>query len=206
MLSRNMIFSMLPKQIIQTDLGSKKAVDCFWQIHPPLLISDWCAKLYKQKNYNQEVHGWVKVIQETFIFTLLESNVNDQTSSVRVKPGCVLNLYKNKNKVWLLDSLTADVSDLSAYNDQVSSLSCYCTTALLVSEFLPRGSTKWEDGPSLIAKELNAIYANGLINGCGVKISAKGVSDLETYLLSTYVDYFALPGRSCESLNFCFPA
>ena len=108
--------------------------------------------------------------------------LNEQTSSVRVKPGCVLNLYKNYNKVWLLDSLTADVSSLSAYNDKVSSLSCYCTTPSLISEFLPRGSKEWENGPSLIAKELNAIYANGLVNGCGVKISAKGVSDLETYL------------------------
>ena len=29
----------------------------------------------------------------------------------------------------------------------------------------------------------------------------KGVSDLEVFL-----DFFSLPGRSCENYNFCFPA
>ena len=148
---------------------------------PPLLISDWCAEIYENKNYNQGIGGFVKVIPEDFIYTMQLTNDNDQISSVKVKPGCVLNLYKNYNKIWLLDTLTADVSELSAYNDQVSSLSCYCTSALLTSEFLPRGSEEWEDGPSL-PTELNAMYANGLVNGCGVKISANGASDLETHL------------------------
>ena len=95
----------------------------FWQIHPPLLISDWCAKIYEHVGYS----GWEKVIQETSHLDL--KNENDQTSSVRVKPGCTLNLFKNHNNDELLDSLTADVSALgkhSTYNDQVSSLSCTC--------------------------------------------------------------------------------
>ena len=111
---------MLPKQIIPTDLGLKNTLDCFWQIHQPLLISDWCAKIYEDNGYS----GWEKVIQETSNLDL--TNENDQTSSVRVKPGCTLNLFRNYNNGELLGSLTADVSALSAYNDQVSSLSCTC--------------------------------------------------------------------------------
>ena len=51
---------------------------------------------------------------------------NDQATSVRVNPGCTLKLFKDHNNVGLLYSLTADVLFLSAYNDQVSSLSCTC--------------------------------------------------------------------------------
>ena len=40
-----------------------------------------------------------------------------------------------------------------------------------LSEFLPRDTKEWTDGPSLMATELNGIYAKGLVNGCGVKIS-----------------------------------
>ena len=98
-------------------------MDCFWHIHSPLLISDWCAKIY-QHGDSDAYSGWEKVIQETSNLDL--TNENDQTSSVRVKPGCTLNLFRNYNNGELLGSLTADVSALSAYNDQVSSLSCTC--------------------------------------------------------------------------------
>ena len=64
------------------------------------------------------------MIQETSNLGL--TNENDQTSSVRVKPGCTLDLFRDYNNGVLLSSLTADVSFLSAYNDQVSSLSCTC--------------------------------------------------------------------------------
>ena len=57
----------------------------------------------------------------------LIGNENDQTSSVRVRPGCTLKLFKHINYDWLLGSLTYDVSALTAYNDQVSSLTCTCT-------------------------------------------------------------------------------
>ena len=66
-----------------------------------------------------------------------------------------------------------------------------------LSEFLPRGEKEWTDGPSLMAPHLDGTYANGLVNGCGVKISNKGVSDLETYMY-----YFALQGISWEIWNF----
>ena len=52
-------------------------------------------------------------------------NENDQTSSVKVRPGCTLTLFEHHNKVGLLYSLTTDVSLLS-HNDKVSSLSCTC--------------------------------------------------------------------------------
>ena len=65
------------------------------------------------------------MIQETS-FKQLTGNENNEASSVRVYPGCTLKLFNGHNNAELLDSLTADVSFLSAYNDQVSSLSCTC--------------------------------------------------------------------------------
>ena len=96
----------------------------------PLLISDWCAKIYEAYNYNlkpdaAELGYWEKVIGETRMLDLT-GNENNHASSVRVKPGCHLKLFGDHNNVGLLYSLTADVSFLSAYNDQVSSLSCTC--------------------------------------------------------------------------------
>ena len=96
-------------------------VDCFWQIYPPLLISDWCAKIYQHGYYG----GWEKVIQETSMLDLT-GNKNNEVSSVSVHPSCTLKLFNEHNNVELLYSLTADVSFLGAYNDQVSSLSCTC--------------------------------------------------------------------------------
>ena len=65
------------------------------------------------------------MIQETSSLDLT-GNENNGASSVRVHPGCTLKLFNENNNVGLLYSLTADVSFLSAYNDQVSSLSCNC--------------------------------------------------------------------------------
>ena len=81
---------------------------------------DWCAKYYQ----NFDFDGWEEVVGETSQLDLTE--YNDQASSVRVNPGCTLNLFADYNNVGLLYSLTADVLSLSAYNDQVSSLSCTC--------------------------------------------------------------------------------
>ena len=55
----------------------------------------------------------------------LTGNLNDQISSVKVRPSCTLTLFEDNNNVGLLGSLTADVSLLN-YNDQVSSVSCTC--------------------------------------------------------------------------------
>ena len=52
-------------------------------------------------------------------------NENDQTSSVKVRPGCTLKLFEHINKEGLLVTLKTDVSALS-HNDKVSSLSCTC--------------------------------------------------------------------------------
>ena len=65
------------------------------------------------------------MIQETSMLDLT-GNENNEVSSVRVYPGCTLKLFNEHNNVGLLDYLTADVSFLSGYNDQVSSLSCTC--------------------------------------------------------------------------------
>ena len=65
------------------------------------------------------------MIQETSMLDLT-GNENNEASSVRVHPNCTLKLFNEHNNVGLLDTLTADVSFLGAYNDQVSSLSCTC--------------------------------------------------------------------------------
>ena len=65
------------------------------------------------------------MIQETSSLDLT-GNENNGASAVRVHPGCTLKLFNEYNNVGLLDTLTADVSALSSYNDQVSSLSCNC--------------------------------------------------------------------------------
>ena len=102
-------------------------MDCFWQIHTPLLILDWCAKLYEHGGYS----GWEKVIQETTYLNLGESEIrNPQTSSVRVKPGCTLYLLKFSGH-HLLDSFTADVSALGKHNDQARSLICPCQDMII---------------------------------------------------------------------------
>ena len=65
------------------------------------------------------------MIQETSMLNLT-GNENKEVSSVRVHPGCTLNLFDEHNNVGLLYDLTVDVSFLAGYNDQVSSLSCTC--------------------------------------------------------------------------------
>ena len=92
-----------------------------WYSANSLGISDWCAKYYEHTDFN----GWEKVVGEISQFDLT-GNENNQATSVRVKPGCTLKLFKDHKNVGLLYSLTADVLFLSAYNDQVSSLSCTC--------------------------------------------------------------------------------
>ena len=65
------------------------------------------------------------MIQETSMLDLT-GNKNNEVSSVSVHPSCTLKLFNEHNNVGLLDTLTGDVSFLSDYNDQVSSLSCTC--------------------------------------------------------------------------------
>ena len=86
-----------------------------------LLISGWCAKIYQHWRFN----GWKKEVGFGQ-FDLLE-NENDEISSVKVRPGCTLKLFRDPNNVGLLDSLTTDADFLSGYNDQVSSFSCTYT-------------------------------------------------------------------------------
>ena len=80
--------------------------------------SPWCDKIYPNSNYG----GWEQVITGTNMLEMI-GNDNNVVSSVRVHPGCTLKLFNEHNNVGLLDSLTTDVS---FYNDQVSSLSCTC--------------------------------------------------------------------------------
>ena len=85
------------------------------------LVSDWCAKIYEHDDFN----GWEKVVGETSQLNL-DGNEDDQLTSVRIRPGCTLDLFDNWNNFGLLGSLTSNVS-LVNYNDKVSSLSCTCT-------------------------------------------------------------------------------
>ena len=99
------------------------------------MISDWCAKIYQHGYKNrQNKTGWKKVVGETSQLNL-RGNENNHASSAKVRPGCTLKLFKDYNNVGLLDSLTKDISFLSAdkpYNNQVSSLSCTCQGIRLI--------------------------------------------------------------------------
>ena len=91
------------------------------------MISDWCAKIYEHAKFK----GWEKVVGETTQLDLT-GNENNQLSSVRVRPGCTLHLFKNSNNDDTKKSLTSDDNGFNNdfnhdYNDQVSSLSCTCT-------------------------------------------------------------------------------
>jgi hypothetical protein len=76
--------------------------------------------------------GWEKVVGETTQLDLT-GNENNQLSSVRVRPGCTLHLFKNSNNDGSKESVTSDVRYYAfpginhGLNDQVSSLSCTCT-------------------------------------------------------------------------------
>ena len=85
------------------------------------MISDWCAKIYEHDDFN----GWEKVVGEASQLNL-NGNEDNQLTSVRVRPGCTLDLFDNWNNDGLLGSHTSNVS-LVNYNDKVSSLSCTCT-------------------------------------------------------------------------------
>ena len=95
-----------------------------------MLILDWCAKYYEDRGYK----GWEKVVGETSRIDVTKEE-NDHISSVRVRPGCTLNLFENyihDGKHVLLDSLTNDVSFLTHYEDEVSSLSCTCKQGMIM--------------------------------------------------------------------------
>ena len=98
------------------------------------MISDWCAKIYQHDYKKLNKKGWEKVVGETSQLNL-RGIENNHASSTRVRPGCTLKLFEDYNNVGLLDTLTKDVSFLSAdkpYNDQVSSLSCSCQGIRLI--------------------------------------------------------------------------
>ena len=85
------------------------------------MISDWCAKLYQIFDFI----GWELVVGETGHLDL-NGKYNDEVSSARVNSGCTLKLYRSFNTHIRLYTLTADAPSLNAYDDQVSSLLCYC--------------------------------------------------------------------------------
>ena len=92
------------------------------------LIPDWCAKIYEPSNFTNPLY---KVVGETTQLDLTE-NEEDELTSVKVRPGCTLHLFKNSNNDGFsgsLTNITGDVKHHEGYgrNDQVSSLSCTCT-------------------------------------------------------------------------------
>ena len=90
--------------------------------------SDWCAKLYQHYWYNHYYnYGWLKVVGAGSRLNL-HSYLNDDTSSIRVRPGCKLTLFRDYNYVWLMRSFTHDVNafNYNWFNNQASSLTCTC--------------------------------------------------------------------------------
>ena len=91
------------------------------------LIPDWCAKIYEPSNFTNPLY---KVVGETTQLDLTE-NEEDELTSVKVRPGCTLHLFKNSNNDGTQESFIKDVNyhylQVNGFNDQVSSLSCTCT-------------------------------------------------------------------------------
>ena len=87
------------------------------------------------------------MIGETNWIDLTNENGNDQTSSVRVRPGCTLKLYKEYYNVGLLDSLTTDNSFLRSYDNEVSSLSCTCQGMIEICFLIASGIFQVFKGP-----------------------------------------------------------
>ena len=85
----------------------------------------WCAIAYE--HHYDSGYGWEEIINQG------SKNLihNDGLSSVRINTGCTLKLYKHNDYVELLDTLTTDVHFTSAYNDQVSSVSCSCSSGII---------------------------------------------------------------------------
>ena len=54
-----------------------------------------------------------------------EPSYDNAVSSIKVRDGCTLKAYKQKNKEELLDIQTSDVSHVKD-NDAISSYSCSC--------------------------------------------------------------------------------
>ena len=86
-----------------------------------LILVDWCAKLYRHENYK----GWESIVEQTSQLDL-QNGHNNRVSSVKVKPGCTLKLYKGHSNTGLLGTWTSDDTFLDGSNDQASSLSCDC--------------------------------------------------------------------------------
>ena len=85
-------------------------------------MSVWCAKLYQDWNF---------LGLEVSIFegaTNLGLDHDDDVSSIKINSGCELKLYQHINVDGYLDTLTTDDTFISAYNDQVSSARCTCTS------------------------------------------------------------------------------
>jgi hypothetical protein len=81
-----------------------------------------CATIYEHRDFKGERRG-VSTGRDAFVGNLW----NDVISSVRVKPGCVLNVWKHANYRGPQASFSGDVPYVgSSWNDEISSYTCSC--------------------------------------------------------------------------------
>ena len=106
---------------------------------------EWCAKLYEDSNFL----GWEITIFEGA--TNLGLDHDDLVSSVKINSGCALTLYDHLYQNGFLDTLTTDDTFIEAYNDQVSSVWCTCTS----------GNTYFE---TVIIKVKTILYMNAFLH------------------------------------------
>ena len=79
-----------------------------------------CASLYQNRNYG----GWKEDVKEG---EGQIRHINDQVSSVRVRPGCTFKAYRNFNFDHEMFTSTEDNPSLhDSHNDHMSAYRCSC--------------------------------------------------------------------------------
>ena len=72
-------------------------VICESSLFSLVLISEWCGKIYRDRDYK----GWEHVlIEDVYVAYFMDSPTawkNDQVSSAKVKDGCTLKLYRHSH-------------------------------------------------------------------------------------------------------------
>ena len=100
-----------------------------------------CARLYYHKDYNNRDMIWVN-IEDGEEYMNMDDEVGrwaggweDEVSSVRVKQGCILAVWWDKDQEGAHMDITSDIPDLhdeerddgKDWNDKISSVRCYCS-------------------------------------------------------------------------------
>ena len=89
----------------------------------------WCAKVYQHPHFG--AHGWEHTLYETNDGSLHGTNYDNKVSSIKIRNGCTLKGYDNKNLKDMIFTFTEDkVNTINDDNvnvhDKLTSYSCNC--------------------------------------------------------------------------------